>query len=223
MKLALFDLDHTLLPFDSGMAWTRFLVGRGVLPAGAADDYLQACQRYVDGTLDIRQLHRQTVTPLAGLGATELQLLANAFGSSLEPRIPVPHRAWVERHRRQQHTCVLVTATTHFIAAAVAPRFGIDEVLATRSSVDADGRLNGAIDGEPCYGEQKLVQVQRWLVARGATLADCERSWFYSDSITDLPLLRAVSDPVAVRPDARLRALATSEGWTVLEGGCDPG
>ncbi|RZU02702.1 HAD family hydrolase [Rivibacter subsaxonicus] len=222
MKLALFDLDHTLLPFDSGMAWTRFLVGRGVLPPSAADDYLAACQRYVDGTLDIRMLHRQAVMPLASLSAVELQQLGAAFAESLAPRVPASHRAWVLRHRRQHHACVLVTATTRFLAAVVAPLFGIDEVLATKSALDANGRLNGEIVGEPCYREHKLAHVQRWLATRDLSLADCERSWFYSDSMADLPLLRAVSDPVVVRPDARLRALATAEGWPILEGGPDP-
>jgi phosphoserine phosphatase len=68
MKLALFDLDHTLIPFDSGMAWTRFLVARGVLPADAETVYLGYCQQYVDGTLDIRELHRVSVAPLASFG-----------------------------------------------------------------------------------------------------------------------------------------------------------
>jgi HAD superfamily hydrolase (TIGR01490 family) len=223
MKLALFDLDHTLLPFDSGMAWTRFLVERGRLPATAAEDYLAACQRYVDGALDIRQLHRQTVAPLAALPAAELDALLRAFASTLAPRIPASHRAWVEHHLQQNHACVLVTATTRFIAGAVAPLFGIDEVLATVSSIDANGRLDGGIDGEPCHREHKLAHVERWLATRSLALADCERSWFYSDSAADLPLLRAVSDPVAVRPDARLRAVAVAAGWQILEGASGPG
>ena len=216
MKLALFDLDHTLIPFDSGMAWTRFLVARGVLPADAETAYLGYCQQYVDGTLDIRELHRVSVAPLASFGMATLRKWAAEFEAEIEPRVPEQMRALVRKHEEAGHVCAIVTATTRFIAEPFGRVFGVADVLATRSLV-IDDTLDGGIDGDPCFGVHKLAHVNEWLALRGTRLDALEQSWFYSDSASDLPLLEAVSDPVAVAPDERLRAHALKAGWTVLE------
>lgn len=216
MKLALFDLDHTLIPFDSGMAWTRFLVARGVLPADAETVYLGYCQQYVDGTLDIHALHRASVAPLASFGMAALRRWASEFEAEIAPQVPEPMRALVRRHQDAGHVCAIVTATTRFIAEPFGRLFGGADVLATRSLV-IDDTLDGAIDGDPCYGVHKLMHVNQWLATRGTRLDALEQSWFYSDSASDLPLLGAVSDPVAVAPDDRLRARAVEAGWPIIE------
>ncbi|MBD9664070.1 HAD superfamily hydrolase (TIGR01490 family) [Variovorax beijingensis] len=216
MKLALFDLDHTLIPFDSGMAWTRFLVARGVLPAEAETVYLGYCQQYVDGTLDIRELHRASVAPLASFGMAALRQWAAEFEAEIASQVPEPMRALVRQHQDAGHVCAIVTATTRFIAEPFGRLFGVADVLATRSLV-IDDTLDGAIDGDPCYGVHKLMHVNQWLATRGTRLEALEQSWFYSDSASDLPLLCAVSDPVAVAPDDRLRARAAEAGWPIIE------
>jgi phosphoserine phosphatase len=109
-----------------------------------------------------------------------------------------------------------VTATTRFIAEPFGRLFGVADVLATRSLV-IDDTLDGAIDGDPCFGVHKLMHVNQWLATRGTRLDALEQSWFYSDSASDLPLLGAVSDPVAVAPDDRLRARAVEAGWPIIE------
>ncbi|MDR6538613.1 HAD family phosphatase [Variovorax soli] len=216
MKLALFDLDHTLIPFDSGMAWTRFLVARGVLSEDAESVYLGYCQQYVDGSLDIRELHQVSVAPLARFGLAVLRQWAAEFEAEMAPRVPPEMRALVRRHQGEGHLCAIVTATTWLIAEPFGRLFGVPDVIATPSLV-VDGALDGAIDGDPCYGAHKLMHVKRWLAARALSLDTLEQSWFYSDSISDLPLLGAVSNPVAVCPDARLRAQALQAGWPIFE------
>lgn len=216
MKLALFDLDHTLIPFDSGMAWTRFLVARGVLPADAETVYLGYCQQYVDGTLDIRELHRVSVAPLTRFGMAALRQWAAEFEAEIAPQVPEPMRALVRRHQDAGHVCAIVTATTRFIAEPFGRVFGVADVLATRSLV-IDDTLDGGIDGDPCFGVHKLMHVNQWLATRGTRLEALEQSWFYSDSASDLPLLCSVTDPVAVAPDERLRARAVEAGWPILE------
>ncbi|WGT65332.1 HAD family hydrolase [Variovorax paradoxus] len=216
MKLALFDLDHTLIPFDSGMAWTQFLVARGVLPADAVTVYLGYCQQYVDGTLDIRELHRVSVAPLASFGMARLRKWAAEFEAEIEPRVPGQMRALVRKHQDAGHLCAIVTATTRFIAEPFGRVFGVADVLATRSLV-IDDTLDGGIDGDPCFGVHKLAHVNEWLALRGTRLDALEQSWFYSDSASDLPLLEAVSSPVVVAPDERLRARAVLSGWPVVE------
>lgn len=220
MKLALFDLDHTLIPFDSGMAWTHFLVTRGVLPPRAEDEYLAYCQAYVAGRLDIHAMHRACVAPLAAHTRSELARWALEFEVSMRPRIPAERLVLVRRHRDAGDVCAIVTATDRFIAEPFARLFDVPHLLAT-DPVLQDGVPTGEIDGLPCFREHKLAHVQQWLARDRpggvGALAGFRESWFYSDSASDLPLLGAVTNPVAVRPDERLRAHAVAHGWPMID------
>ncbi len=217
MRLALFDLDHTLIPFDSGMAWTRHLIVAGALDAQAEQRYLSYCHQYVAGTLDIRAMHRAVVAPLAALDPAQLQAWRDDFARAMAGRFSPAMREVVARHRQQGDTCAIVTATSRLVAEPFAAACGIVHLVATEP-VMVDGRPAGEIAGLPCYREHKIRRVADWLAALGAPpLAQAERSWFYTDSISDLPLLQCVTHPVAVRPDPRLRELCLSRGWPVMD------
>jgi len=215
MRLALFDLDHTLVPFDSGMAWTRFLIARGVLEPSFEDFYLEHCRQYVAGTLDIHAVHRAMVAPLGRFEPGQVGSWLDDFEATLPPLLPAPAQALVRRHQEAGDLCCLVTATTRFISERFARGFRLAHLLATEPARDGEGRLTGEIDGLPCYREHKLTRVAQWLAARQEALAGFERSFFYSDSLGDLPLLLAVTDPIAVRPEPPLREFAEREGWPV--------
>ncbi len=216
--LALFDLDHTLIPFDSGMAWTQWLVQRGHLPPDAEARYLAYCHDYVAGTLDIHAMHRANLAPLARHGVATLQAWAHEFERHIRQQVPASRLALVQQHQDAGHLCAIVTATTRLIAEPLARVFGLPHLVATEAVV-ADGRYTGAIAGEPCFRQFKPSRVAAWLAQQGigAGLAAFEASWFYSDSASDLPLLQAVTHPVAVCPDAQLAAYARTAGWTVWE------
>ena len=220
MRLALFDLDHTLIPFDSGMAWLRFLVDQGRLPAEVEARYLEHCLGHVGGTVDVHALHRALVLPLREVGRATLDAWLAEFEAGLAPTLPSAARALVDRHREAGDRCCLVTATTRCVAERYAAAFGIGEVIATEALADSHGLLTGEIAGPPCVGAHKLAKLEGWLQLEGLTLAGFEASVFYSDAYGDLPLLQAVGTPVAVRPDPRLRAHAEQAGWTIemLEG-----
>ncbi len=222
--LALFDLDHTLIPFDSGLAWTRFLVARGVLSTDDENRYLDFCHQYVAGTLDIHAMHRAGLRPLLGVPRATLAQWLRAFEREMALRVPPQALALVRSHRDAGHLCAIVTATERLIAEPFARLFGVDHLVATRAAtVDGtpDAAFTGEIAGEPCFRAHKVSRVNAWLTAHSSAtatgLAGFHTSWFYSDSISDLPLLEAVSHPVAVRPDDRLRAHAASAGWPVVE------
>ncbi len=216
-RLALFDLDHTLIPFDSGMAWTRFLTSLGALPDDAPQAYLATCQGYVDGRLDIRALHRATVSALRKVPPAQIDEWALAFEAEMAPRLPEPMKALVREHRAAGDLCALVTATSRFIAEPFGRLFDLPHVLATESARDAENRLTGEILGEPCFREHKVSHVEVWLGLQSLSLASFDQSFFYSDSFNDMPLLEAVTQPAAVRPDARLRAHAAGAGWRIIE------
>jgi HAD superfamily hydrolase (TIGR01490 family) len=217
MRLALFDLDHTLIPFDSGLAWLRFLIARGVIAVEAEAVYLDHCRAYVAGTLDIHAMHRAVVAPLRRFSRATLHGWVIEFETQVRPQIPDAMRALVQGHRSAGDLCAIVTATERLIAEPFARLFGIGDLVATEGAIEHD-HYTGEIDGEPCFREHKVSRVERWLGERGLGLASFGESWFYSDSCTDLPLLRAVTHPVAVRPDERLRAQALGEGWRVIDG-----
>jgi HAD superfamily hydrolase (TIGR01490 family) len=219
MKLALFDLDHTLIPFDSGMAWTHFLVREGALDASAEARYLEFCHQYVAGTLDIHAMVRASLQPLAAFEPEQLQHWRARFAVEIAAKLPAAMFALVARHRERGDLCAVVTATERLVAKPFAHAFGIEHLVCTEAQW-RDGRPTGEIDGLPCFREHKLTRVNAWLASLGATpprLDGFARSFFYSDSINDLPLLEAVTDPVTVRPDARLRAHAQGAGWPIVD------
>jgi HAD superfamily hydrolase (TIGR01490 family) len=219
-RLALFDLDHTLIPFDSGLAWTRHLMREGVLDAAAEPRYLEFCHQYVAGTLDIHAMVRAILLPLAAFEPAQVQAWRASFELEMSAQLPVSMRALVDAHRAQGDLCALVTATERLVSEPLARAFDLAHLVATEG-VMRDGRPTGEIAGLPCFREHKLTRVQQWLAGLGgawpARIDGFERSFFYSDSINDLPLLEAVTDPVAVRPDPSLRERAVAAGWQVLE------
>ena len=146
MKLALFDLDHTLIPFDSGMAWTRHLVRAGALAAGAESRYLDFCHQYVAGTLDIHAMHRASLAPLAAFAPQQLQRWAASFEAELAGALPQAMLDLVTSHRQQGDLCAIVTATSRLVAAPFARAFGIENLLATEA-VQLDGIPTGEIAG----------------------------------------------------------------------------
>ncbi len=222
--LALFDLDLTLIPFDSGMAWTQFLIRKSILPAEAEARYLAYCHEYIAGTLDIHAMHRANMRPLLQVPRATLTQWQQEFETEMAPRMPASTVALVKRHQDNGDLCAIVTATTELISGPIAHLFGIDQLVATRPATLSGVQgapFTGEIDGEPCYRQHKVTRVNDWLASRPPgsrrSLAEFEKSWFYSDAMGDLPLLNAVSDPVVVCPDERLRAHALRSGWPILD------
>ena len=216
MRIALFDLDHTLIPFDSGSMFTRHLASLGALDDGFEEKYLDYCRRYADGTVDMFAMHRFTVGALGRHDPSTLARWMSDFRGTIAPHVPPAALELVARHLAAGDACALVTATTRFVAEAFAAVFGLADVLATEPAIDERGRYTGEIVGQACFREHKIAHVRAWLARRGTSWEDVERSWFYSDSINDLPLLQAVTDPVVVDPDPALRAQAQANGWPIV-------
>jgi len=214
LTLALFDLDNTLLAGDSDHAWGEFLVDEGLVDG---DEYRRAndrfYQEYLNGELDIYDYQRFVLTPLARHDMEELLAWRTRFiEKKIRPMLQERARNLVEKHRQQGHTLVIITATNRFITEPIAGLMGIEHLIATEPEI-VNGRFTGDVAGVPSFQEGKVTRLQQWLEQHGHNL---DGAWFYSDSHNDLPLLQAVSNPVAVDPDPVLEQHAREAGWPVM-------
>jgi HAD superfamily hydrolase (TIGR01490 family) len=217
MHLALFDLDHTLLPIDSDYEWSRFLARLGVLDG---DDYERENNRFYEqykaGSLDIAEFLQFQLAPLAAHPRDTLDRWHAQFMTEvITPTISQQARQLVDHHRARGDLVALVTATNAFVTAPIARAFGIDHLVATTLE-EAGGQFTGRPQGTPSFREGKVVRTHEWLESIGKRFDGFERSWFYSDSRNDIALLEQVTDPVATNPDPVLHATAITRGWPVL-------
>jgi len=217
MRLALFDLDNTLLAGDSDYEWGQFLVDCGVLEREAYEAQNRAYyEQYAAGTLDIHEYLGFALRPLAEHSAGDLaRWHAEFMRRRVLPMIGAAARDLVRSHQQRGDLCAIVTATNSFVTAPIAREFGVQHLVATEPE-SRDGRFTGRVAGTPCFREGKVRRVDEWLAALGRRLEDFEDSLFYSDSHNDLPLLERVKRPIAVDPDEALAAHAAHRGWATI-------
>jgi HAD superfamily hydrolase (TIGR01490 family) len=212
--LALFDLDHTLLPHDTDEQWTEFLLDHGKLDRTSFDaanrDLIARYHRGEAGAIEFTEFYLSTLIPFS---EDELRVLHAAFmRERVLPVIPVATRELIAKHRKLGHLSVLTTGASRFLSGPVARELGFEHHIATEPEI-RDGRYTGRVSGTPNMREGKVERLLEWLAARDMKLSDFRESWFYSDSQNDLPLLSHVTHPVAVNPDPVLAAHARHKGW----------
>jgi len=221
-KLALFDLDHTLIPLDSDFAWGEFTTALGWTDADAFQQKNQEFyEHYKAGTLDIHAYCRFATAAVVRQGASKsIAAHADFMRDFIEKSIQPQALKLVRDHQAAGDDVVIVTATNAFVTRPIAAAFGVQELIAVDLVVDdapgGTGWYTGEIAGVPSFREGKVTRVAQWLAARGLAW-DAVHTTFYSDSINDLPLMERANVPVATNPDPRLRALAEQRGWRILE------
>jgi len=214
-RLVLFDLDNTLLAGDSDFEWAQFLIEQGVLDREIYEARNQQFyDQYKAGTLDIREFLDFQLKPLSRHPRAQLDAWHREFMQrKIRPLMRSKARALVESHRRD--LCAVISATNSFVTRPIASEFGIENLIATEPE-QVNGSFTGGVSGIPCFREGKVARLDAWLAARSTTLAAFSESWFYSDSLNDLPLLERVTHPVAVDPDPTLREHAGRKGWRIV-------
>lgn len=218
MKLALFDLDHTLLPLDSDQSWGEFTLSLGWVDP----DTFQAKNNgfyadYLAGCLDIHAYVRFSTAAVREKGPAAAAAAHDLFMERvIRPAILPAALDLVEQHRLRGERLVMVTATNEFVTRPIAEAFGMDVLLAVELERDAHGHFTGEIAGVPSLREGKVTRVQQWLATQGTSLAEVEAT-FYSDSLNDLPLLEQVQQPVVTNGSAELRQTALERGWRILD------
>ncbi|GAA4026527.1 HAD family hydrolase [Actimicrobium antarcticum] len=218
-KLAIFDLDHTLLPLDSDYEWGQFICRIGAIDAAAfevrnAAFYLQ----YQNGTLDPLEYLEFAFGTLARFPRTELDAWHQQFMHEvILPAIRPEAVALVKRHQDDGDETLIITATNRFITAPIAHAFGIANLIAAEPELDHAGDFTGKSRGTPPFGPGKVTNLNAWLAAQDQRLEDFGASYFYSDSQNDIPLLSIVTHPVATNPNDLLAAHARAQGWPTLD------
>ena len=217
-KIALFDLDHTLIPFDSDYEWNEFTIELGWRDGDAFRQANEAFfAQYRDGTLNIHDYVRFATQAIRDKGATEsIAAHAEFMVATVLKGIKKPALNLVKSHQEAGDAVVIVTATNEFVTRPIADAFGVNELIAIDLVRNAQGEFTGDILGVPSFREGKVIRVEAWLAARNLGWQDVETT-FYSDSMNDLPLLERATHPVATNPDERLRQLATQRGWRILD------
>lgn len=217
VNLALFDLDNTLLSGDSDFEWSQFLIEQGVLDRELFEARnLAFYEQYKAGTLDIHEFLDFQLKPLSRHARKVLDSWHEEFmRRRVRPMMGEQAKVLVTKHQTAGDVCVIVTATNSFVTAPIAREFGVEHLIATDPE-EVNGEFTGCVAGVPSFREGKVVRMEQWLAQRGWTWESFERTWFYSDSLNDLPLLSKVRHPVAVDPDATLLAHAVKQGWPVI-------
>jgi HAD superfamily hydrolase (TIGR01490 family) len=218
MKLALFDLDHTLLPLDSDYSWGEFTIRLGwVDPVDFKHRNDAFFAQYQAGQLDVHEYVRFATQAMRQRSPAEAQAAhAQFMDEVIRPHIQPAALDLIAQHRRQGDAIVIVTATNEFVTRPIAQALGVSELIAIELERDAQGRYTGEIAGTPSFRDGKVTRVAQWLAQQGLQWAQVHTT-FYSDSTNDLPLLEHVNEPVATNPGEGLRAVAQARGWRVLE------
>lgn len=215
LRLALFDLDHTLLAGDSDVLWCAFLLRRGLLDRARFEAGNAAMEAgYKAGSVSARDFCDFYVSTLAGRTPAEVEPLRRAFlEAEVAPRIPPSAHALVQRHRDAGDHLVMTTATNRVITELTAQHLGIADLIATEVEVAA-GRYTGRTAGTLNMRDGKVERLAAWRAAHGHARTPATA---YSDSINDLPLLTHADEAVVVNPDPRLQAEAARRGWRRLD------
>ena len=217
-KLALFDLDHTLIPMDSDYEWGEFTIALGWCDATEFKRRNnEFFEQYRAGTLDIHDYVRFATQAIREQGTINSIAAHDRFMRTIVHKaIKTQALALIKQHREAGDELVIVTATNEFVTRPIADAFGVSELIAVELERDAQGRLTGEIKGTPSAREGKVTRMEQWLAARHLGWDDVHTT-FYTDSMNDLALLEKVTCPVATNPDPRLRALAAERGWRILD------
>ena len=219
MKLAIFDLDNTLIAGDSDHGWGEFMVQQGMVDAAAykkANDGFY--EDYIRGEMDLQAYLKFSLAPLTRYSLTELEQFHQQFMRECVAGMFLPKaKALLQQHREQGDYLLIITSTNGFITKPIATALGVDHILATDAEI-INERYTGNIEGTPCYKEGKITRLHQWLEQAHEHGFDGDLSgcYFYSDSINDLPLMAEVDNPVAVDADAELTAEARQRGWPLI-------
>ena len=169
--------------------------------------------QYTLGVIDAPKVAKKALLGFRGRAESWLEeSCAEWFPKYVLPELQQAGRRAVQQHREAGDFVAIVTGATRYVAEPVAAELGIEHVICSELELDVEGRFTGQIVEPLCYGLGKIARTARLAEREGFSLEDAT---FYSDSITDLPLLEVVKAPIVINPDRRLRRIAQQRGWPI--------
>ncbi|WP_072802928.1 HAD-IB family hydrolase [Rhodococcoides yunnanense] len=212
---AFFDLDKTIIAKSSTLAFSRPFFDQGLINRRSVLKSSYAQFLFLLSGADHDQMERMRVH-IAGMSAgwdveQIRSIVAETLHDIVDPLVFAEAAELIADHKLRGHDVVVVSASGEEIVRPIAEALGADISTATRMEVE-DGRYNGKVEFY-CYGEGKVEAMKELADSQNYDLSQC---FAYSDSITDLPMLRAVGHPTAVNPDRTLRKEAAALGWPIL-------
>ncbi|HEY8027312.1 MAG TPA: HAD family hydrolase [Burkholderiaceae bacterium] len=219
MNLALFDLDHTLIPIDSDYEWGQFMCRIGAVNAATFEARnKEFFAQYQAGTMDPVAYLEFALGHLARFKRSQLDEMHKQFMDEvIKPTILPEAHALLQKHRDAGDLVAIVTATNRFVTAPIAQALGVEHLIAAEPEENAEGELTGHLKGVPTSGHGKVVHTHAWLAGMDKTLNSFPQTWFYSDSHNDIPLLSVVTHPVATNPNSTLTTHAQAKGWPIIK------
>jgi HAD superfamily hydrolase (TIGR01490 family) len=210
---ALFDLDKTLLDTSSAQLYARYLYRHGQMGRRELARVVWWGILSRLGMLDMQSLIPRLLADAAGDDEQETRQLCDLwFDEDVLPHVTERGRQRVAEHQARGHVLAIVSASTQYVVGPSAAYLGFPGQYVCTHLESKDGHLTGQVVPPVCYGAGKVVWAERFAAEHGVDLGT---SYFYTDSITDLPLMERVGHPVAVNPDPRLRRLAGKRGWPI--------
>lgn len=214
MIVRFWDMDHTLLDNDCDVSWKLFLIEKGMAPRSDLERIVHFWEEYEKGMLDPVSFNEFQLREFAGKTVGEIGVLADEhFDKVVRDKLYGDARKMIKDQREAGDVTCMITATNVAIASPVAVYLGFDSIIATVLEI-SDGRYTGNISGEYCVGAGKIPFMREFCADRGS---DLDESYYYGDSIADLPVLEAVGNPVVVNPRENLRRIALERGWPVMD------
>ena len=217
MNLAIFDLDNTLLKGDSDYNWARFLIKKGFIDK---EEYErkndQFYQDYQNGSLDVFEYCEFQFKVLKNNKKAIIEDLRDKYLEEIISNM-IPKKAYdlVDQHKKKGDKLLIITATSSFITKPIGKIFGIDDLIGTDPE-EVNGDFTGRVYGIPSFQEGKVKRLLSWLKKEKLSLKSYDKTFFYSDSRNDIPLLEKVSNPVAANPDEFLLKVAKEKGWPII-------
>jgi HAD superfamily hydrolase (TIGR01490 family) len=209
---AFFDMDKTLIAENSGALYMKYRYERGEVGAWDLAKGLGAYMQYKVGLLDIRAWTLGMLVQFKGQDENELTQEARGWFDEMVAQTIYPEaERLVREHLAAGHLVAIISGATRFVVQPLAERLGIDHFLYTRLEVE-EGRFTGRVVEPICFEEGKIYWLQQLIQEEEIDLA---KSWFYTDSVTDLPLLDLVGHPVVTNPDPLLYRTAVRRCWPV--------
>lgn len=211
MRAAFFDLDRTLVRVNTGPLYVKWRVRQKKMGLREMARVSWWTLQYTFGVLDAQAASRAAVASMAGIAEDDFRReCAEWVEAEVLGLVTQAAKDELARRKDEGRVCALLTTTSPYVADPVARHLDVPHVLSSRMKVEG-GRFTGEVESL-CYGAGKVERARAWAEASGVDLA---ASAFYTDSVSDLPMLEAVGEPYVVNPDPRLTRIARRRGWPI--------